>query len=291
MQRPSAAADRPTGSAGRSPNGPSPLPPAQMTLDFARAYELTGHRITGPVSVEALRRVGPVGLGSRVLDIAAGAGALGIPAAFGDASVLGVDIAPGMVQRLSEHLAPFPEAKARVMDGQALDIEDGSFDAAFSIFGVIFFPSWRKGLQEQFRVIRPGGKGCVATWRRPPGGGPFVVMARALRAVFPDRAPPPAPEGFIALSDPARLATELQSVGFVDVRVEEIQGVWRGPAGRAYLDELHDLHRHMPPYAALDDQDRRRVDDAILRTVDGIAEGDRLRIVSPVLLAVATRPA
>ncbi|MGV6871967.1 class I SAM-dependent methyltransferase [Pseudochelatococcus sp. B33] len=291
MQQPSAAVNQPTGSAGGIPDGPSPLPPPQMTLDFARVYELTGHRITGPVAVEALRRVGLVGFGSRVLDIAAGAGALGIPAAFSGASVLGIDIAPGMVQLLSERLAPFPDARARVMDGQALEIGDGSFDAAFSIFGVIFFPDWRKGLQEQFRVVRPGGKGCVATWRRPPGGGPFVIMAQALRAVFPDRAPPPAPEGFIALSDPARLATELQSVGFVDVRVEEIQAVWRGPAGRAYLDELHDLHRYMPPYAALDDQDRRKVDDAILRIVDDVAEGDRVRIVSPVLLAVATRPA
>jgi hypothetical protein len=73
--------------------------------------------------------------------------------------------------------------------------------------------------------------------------------------------------------------------------VEEIQAIWRGPAGGPYLDELHDLHRYMAPYAALNDQDRLKVDDAILRVVDDIAEGDRVRIVSPVLLAVATRPA
>ena len=290
MKQFSAAGDQPTGSPACSPKGPPPIPPAQMTLDFARVYEATGNRLTGPISVEALRRVGPVGFGARVLDIAAGAGALGIPAAFAGASVLGIDIAPGMVQLLSEHLAPFPDAEARVMDGQALKVEDASFDLAFSIFGVIFFPDWRKGLREMARVIRPGGQGCVATWHRPPGGGPFEIMAQALRAVFPEQAPPAPLEGFTALSDPARLARELQSAGFVDVGVEEIQAVWRGPAGRAYLDELHDLHRYMPPYAALDDRDRRKVDDAILRIVDDVAEDDGVRLVSPVLLAVATRP-
>ena len=291
MKQSSAAGDQPTGSSAWIPNGPSPADNPHMTDDFARVYELTGNRITAPVAMEAFRRVGPVGPGWRVLDIAAGAGALSIPAAFSGASVLAVDIAPGMVNLLSERLTPFPDAEARVMDGQALEIEDDSFDVAFSIIGVNLFADWRVGLQEMARVVRPGGQGCVATWHRPPGGGPFVIMAQALRAVFPDQAPPPPPEGFIALSDPARLAAELQSVGFVDVRVEEIQAVWRGPAGRAYLDELHHLHRYMAPYAALDDQDRRKVDDAILRIVDDVAEADQVRIVSPVLLAVATRPA
>jgi SAM-dependent methyltransferase len=291
MKQPSAAGDQPTGNPAWIPKGPSPADNPHMTDDFARVYELTGNRITAPIAMEAFRRIGPVGPGSRVLDIAAGAGALSIPAAFSGASVLAVDIAPGMVNLLSERLTPFPDAEARVMDGQALEIEDDSFDVAFSIIGVNLFADWRTGLQEMARVVRPGGQGCVATWHRPPGGGPFVIMAQALRAVFPDRAPPPPPEGFIALSDPARLATELQSVGFVDVRVEEIQAVWRGRAGRAYLDELRHLHRYMAPYAALDDQDRRKVDDAILRIVDDVAEGDRVRIVSPVLLAVAARPA
>ena len=64
------------------------------------------------------------------------------------------------------------------MDGEALTVADASFDAAFSIFGVMLFSDWRRGLREQARVVRPGGKACVATWAEPPGGGPFVVMGR-----------------------------------------------------------------------------------------------------------------
>jgi hypothetical protein len=46
-----------------------------MGDDFAAVYEATARRITGPVSNTALDIVG-VGPGTRILDIAAGAGAL-----------------------------------------------------------------------------------------------------------------------------------------------------------------------------------------------------------------------
>ncbi len=52
-----------------------------------------------------------------------------------------------------------PNVDARVMDGQALALPDAGFDAVFSIFGVILFPDWRKGLAEMARVTRPGATG------------------------------------------------------------------------------------------------------------------------------------
>ena len=44
------------------------------------------------------------------------------------------------------------------MNGEALTVPDASFDAAFSIFGVMLFSDWRRGLREQARVLRSGGK-------------------------------------------------------------------------------------------------------------------------------------
>lgn len=290
MQKPSDGGNQPTeGKGGWIPKGTSPAASPHMTDDFARVYELTATRNTAPVSVEALRRVGAIGCGTRILDIAAGTGALSIPAAHSGASVLAVDIAPGMVNLLSERLAPFPNAEARLMNGEDLKVDDGSFDLAFSIFGATLFADWRKVLREQARAIRPGGKGVVATWHRPPGGGPFVVIAGALRSVFPDRASPAPPEGFVALSDPTRLAAELQSAGFIDVEVQEIETIWQGPTGHAYLDELRDLHRYMAPYAGLSDDNRRKVDDAIVRIIEDLTADGQVRIVSPVLLAIGTR--
>lgn len=50
-----------------------------MGDQFAQVYDMTANRITGPVAVEALRLAGGIHTRMRVLDIAAGAGALSIP--------------------------------------------------------------------------------------------------------------------------------------------------------------------------------------------------------------------
>lgn len=260
-----------------------------MSDNFARVYEQMAHRITVPISLAALDMVGSVGEGTRVLDIAAGAGALSVPAAQRGASVLAIDIAPGMVRRLAAKLEPFQGCEAREMDGEALDIEDGSFDAAFSIFGAMTFSDWRRGLREQARVLRHGGKGCVASWRKPPGGGPFMIMWSALQSIFPDRLPPAQPEGFIALSDPARLADELRESGLADVEVRTVEGIWEGPGGDAYFEELRELHSYIKPYAALEPADRTKVDDAIRTLVSASTLNGRIRLVSPVLIGIGTR--
>jgi len=261
-----------------------------MTLAFARAYEAAATRITAPVSVAALCRIGPVARGTRLLDIGAGTGALSIPAAYAGASVTAVDIAPGMITLLNERLSPFPDAYAEVMDGQALQFADMSFDVAASVFGISLFPDWRRGLAEQVRVLRPGGKAVVATWRTPPGGGPFVILGEALAAMFPDRPSPAPPPGFAALADPGALAAAFTDAGLVDVNAEEIDAVWEGPAGPAYLDELRDFHAFVAPYAQLDEAGRAQLDRAILQAVERRAAGDRIVIEARVTLATGTRP-
>jgi ubiquinone/menaquinone biosynthesis C-methylase UbiE len=284
------AIDPPVAQQGWLPQGSAPQDNPHMTLAFARAYEKTATRIMAPISFAALERIGPVGRETSIIDIAAGAGALSIPAAHSGASVTAVDIAPGMVDLLTERLAPFPRSVARVMDGQSLTFPDESFDAAASIVGISMFTDWRRGLAEQARVLRSGGRAAIASWRTPPGGGPFVIMAQALRTVLPDRAPPAPPQGFLVLAEPDRMAEAMQDAGFVDVEVKEIEAVWEGPAGPAYLTELRDLHHFMGPYAFFDADTRTRLDDAILAIVDRIAINDRVALTTTVVLATGTRP-
>lgn len=260
-----------------------------MTDGFAHVYEMTANRNTGQVASVALDRVGGIKWDTTVLDIAAGAGALSVPAALRGAAVLAIDHAPGMVNLLKRRLAPFPSSDATLMDGQQLALEDDSFDATFSLFGASIFPDWRRGLMEQARVTRRGGKACVATWRRPPGGGPFMVMSQALRLVFPEMRPPAPPEGFLTLSDPDRLAKEMTQANLSDVEVEEIETVWEGPAGQAYLDELRDLHSYMGVYAELDSDHRQRVDAAMLEVIDGLASDARVVLRATAILAIGNK--
>jgi ubiquinone/menaquinone biosynthesis C-methylase UbiE len=260
----------------------------QMGDDFAAVYEATAHRITGAVSNAALDIVG-VGPGTRILDIAAGAGALSGPAAERGAAVLATDIAPGMVRRLAERLRPFHRCEAREMDGQALEVPDASFDTAFSIFGVILFADWRQGLREQARVLRTGGKACVATWGEPPGGGPFIAMSAALRAVFPGVSPPPPPSGMLALCDPDRLSAEMSAAGLGSVQVHQVEGIWRGGVRDVYFEDTEALHGYMQPYAALDEADRGRVRAAIRTFIAERCIGETVELRTPVLVAIGYR--
>lgn len=90
--------------------------------------------------------------GDRVLDVACGGGAVALPARAAGADVTAIDLAPEMVERCrAEGL------DARVMDGEQLEFEDGSFDAVLSGFGVFFFPDHERAFSEFHRVLRPGG--------------------------------------------------------------------------------------------------------------------------------------
>ena len=123
---------------------------------------------------EALHRAG-VGPGMRFLDVACGSGALSVPAARRGARVTGADLSPNMIERLTARALAegLPNLEGRVMDGHALELEDDSFDASGSQFGVMLFPDLPRGLSELARVTRWGGRVVIVAYgRRCPSRWP-----------------------------------------------------------------------------------------------------------------------
>jgi O-methyltransferase/aklanonic acid methyltransferase len=105
----------------------------------------------------------------RILDVAAGTGATLFPAAErlgDDGRVIGVDLAPGMVDRLKAEIVRrhTVTAEARVADAEALPFDDGAFDALVCGFGLFFFPDVDGALAEFRRVLRPGGAIAASTF-------------------------------------------------------------------------------------------------------------------------------
>lgn len=173
---------------------------------------------------EGLCRAG-VGPGTRFLDVAAGSGALSIPAARLGARVLATDLSPAMLERLAlrarqEGLA----LETRVMNGNALDLEDDSFDVSGSQFGVMLFPDMPRGIRELARVTKPGGCVLMNAYGAPRKIEFFVFFIHAIQAAVPGFTgppmdPPPLP---FQLQDPEKLRQELANAGLKDVRVETI---------------------------------------------------------------------
>lgn len=190
----------------------------------------------------------PVGPGVRVLDVGAGSGALSIPAARTGADVVAVDLSPAMIERLRARASAegLDRLDARVGDGMALGLDDESVDLSMSLNGVSLFPDLSGGLRELTRVTRDGGEVAIATFGPLPEVEPIAFFLGALRAVAPDRLPPPTtPLPPFRLSESGALLDALRDVGLRDVSVTDV--IWESQFASA--DDLYDAMLASNPIA------------------------------------------
>lgn len=184
-------------------------------------------RFTTPMSTQmaeyALRLVGPRP-GMRFLDVAAGSGALSIPAARLGARVVATDISPTMIERLADRARAedLSNLEGRVMDGDALDLDDDTFDIVGSQNGVSLFPDLKRGLREMVRVTKPGGRVMLIAFGAPSKVEFLTFFLGAMQAVIPGFTgpptdPPPLP---FQVADPDEMRRRLAEAGLTDVRVE-----------------------------------------------------------------------
>ena len=164
--------------------------------------------------------------GSRVVDVATGPGTLAMLAAGAGHSVSALDFSPAMVANFKARLAGpgAPSIDVRVGDGQSLPFADGTFDGAFSMFGLMFFPDRGAGFRELRRVLWPGGRAVVSSWG--PFVGPFSVLFESLRALLPDV---PFAGGKPPLGTAEEMAGEMKAAGFSDVAVHSVAHTLRAP--------------------------------------------------------------
>lgn len=174
------------------------------------------------IAENALRRVG-LRPDMRLLDVAAGSGALSIPAARLGAQVLAVDLSPAMIKWLNARVRKegLSNLEGRVMDGHALELEENTFDISASQFGVMLFLDLPRGLSELARVTKPGGRVLLVVYGPPQQVEFLGFFMGAIQAAVPDFTglpmdPVPLP---FQVADPEKLRQELANAGLKDIRV------------------------------------------------------------------------
>jgi len=246
----------------------------RLVDDWGRgSYEQTASELA-PVSEVAVAALGLSG-SERVLDVACGTGNAALLADAAGARVVGLDASPRLLEVARERV---PGAEFVLGDSAELPFEDGAFDAAVSVFGVIFGQPAGASAREIARVVRPGGRVVATTW---PRRGPLFEVVSLMHAASARVRGHPAPAR-VDWGDPAVLETLLGPYGELEVhehrllhdgatpeqawdRWERLHPVWIGaratlePAGEwdglreATIAVLRDAgHRFASPYLLAD---------------------------------------
>jgi ubiquinone/menaquinone biosynthesis C-methylase UbiE len=207
--------------------------------------------------------------GQRILEIAAGPGDTGILAAklLGNGRLVSTDLSPDMVDAARKRGAEMgiTNADYRVLDAQAMDVGDATFDGVICRWGIMLMPDPAAALRECRRVLNPGGRFVFAVFTGPEDN-PFASLpARALMEA--GHLPRPTggwQPGILALGDRARLQSLLDRAGFASTHIEPVDMAWRFTDANAYWDFLIELTALGPRVRALTDAER----EAFRATID-----------------------
>lgn len=196
----------------------------------ADTYAETFEPFTAVFAIAALDALSPVA-GKKLLDVAAGAGALAIEAARRGADVHAVDFSRAMVRHIREHTPKLSRGMVRAscMDGRFLRFPSGSFDMATTVFGAMFFPGRAAAFRRIRRVLRRGGRFAMVTWGRLDRFQPHCLLNHAFIGAGVARAPAMPPD-WLPLTHPRRLGAELAAAGFRQVEVTQVTGYWHVPS-------------------------------------------------------------
>jgi ubiquinone/menaquinone biosynthesis C-methylase UbiE len=184
-------------------------------------------RWLGPAT-EAMLDMSAVGPGARVLDVAAGAGEQTLAAARragAQGHVLATDISPAILRyaRSAAQRAGLANVETLELDGERHHtLPEGSFDAAISRVGLIYFPDQQRALAGIRRALKAGGRFAAVVYSTPDRNPFFSLPVGIIRRRA--QLPPPLPgqPGPFSLGAEGVLAKALQQAGFRDVEVRRV---------------------------------------------------------------------
>ena len=161
-----------------APGEPRAAKVSDLFAAIARRYDLLNdlqsfglHR-RWKCRVAALSAAAP---GARALDLCCGTGDIAFALARRGAETTGLDFSEKMLEMAQARSRKFrtPNSELRTPnfiegDAQQIPFPDNSFDIVTVGYGLRNLASWESGLDEMFRVARPGARLIVLDFGRPP---------------------------------------------------------------------------------------------------------------------------
>ena len=193
-------------------------------------------------ATEAMLEMAGVRRGVRVLDVASGAGdqTLDIAQRVGpEGFVLATDLSPAILALAQDNAqrAGFNHVQTQVADGEHLQVEPASFDAAVCRLGLMFFPNPLQGLREMHCALRPGARACTMVFSRPERNPCItILMSTALKHAGLAPRDPFQPGGLLSLGKPGLMDERFRAAGFSEVATTLINAPFKLPSANHYLE-------------------------------------------------------
>jgi demethylmenaquinone methyltransferase / 2-methoxy-6-polyprenyl-1,4-benzoquinol methylase len=159
-----------------APGEPRAAKVNDLFATIARRYDLLNDLQSFGLHRRWKRRVAKLAAAApdaRALDLCCGTGDIAFALARSGAETTGLDFSPQMLEvaesrRLKNSKLKTQNVKFIQGDAQQLPFPDSSFDIVTVGYGLRNLASWERGLDEMFRVARPGARLIVLDFGKPP---------------------------------------------------------------------------------------------------------------------------
>ena len=124
---------------------------------------------------------------------------------------------------------------ARVLDGEQLDVQPGTFDAVISRVGFIYFPDQHAAFVGMRLALRPGGRLAGIVYSTPEANGFFSIPVSIIRRRAQLPAPAQGQPGPFSLGAPGVIEAALERAGFTDVEARRVAAPLRLPSTAEFV--------------------------------------------------------
>lgn len=172
---------------------------------------------------------------SRILEIACGTGISTYylqEAVPQTSQIIATDLNDAMLEVARKKLAEFSGVSIQQADAMSLPFDNKSFDAVICQFGIMFFPNKALGLDEMFRVLKPGGHLIFNVWDSLDKNQ-CVAIARKTISSFFDSDPPQFLKVPFGFNNTHHIKNLLGQAGFKNI---EVDTVWETVEGNSAHD-------------------------------------------------------
>jgi enediyne biosynthesis protein CalE5 len=271
----------------------------QQWSDAAESWARAAEEEEDGASADATAwMLGAAGLqpGQRVLELACGAGRVGLQAAARvgpDGTVLCSDFSEAMVAAVADRVERLgvPNVSTRLLDAHRLDLPDHDFDVVLCRFGYMLMADPLQALMESARVLRPDGQLALIVWGVAEDNPWLSLVIDAL--IDHLNAPPPEPgtPGPFSLGEPERLRGLLEEAGWDDVEIEAIETEQTYDSVTGWWDELLEVSGPLAAMLkALPDEDRESIRARVLAAGEAFAAADGSAHFPATVIGATARP-